>query len=151
MHNRGRILEFDLDDDDLDGVALSQLQSSRQDSRSGRRRGEQSMPLLVGLLDASTVRRSIDSPEYACSDPRIDLEELAAKRHAGGGLLDSVANMANSILGAGIIGVFYMDYWMTSMPDMRGQVSHMPYDKLVSSRGYYCWLCCAGSQTGRSG
>ncbi|KAI1796393.1 amino acid transporter [Ganoderma leucocontextum] len=104
---QSRETEFDLDDDDLDGVALSQLQSSRQDSRSGRRRGEQSMPLLVGLLDASAVRRSIDSPEDACSEPRIDLEELAAKRHAGGGLLDSVANMANSILGAGIIGLPY--------------------------------------------
>ncbi|KDQ21740.1 hypothetical protein BOTBODRAFT_98866 [Botryobasidium botryosum FD-172 SS1] len=34
----------------------------------------------------------------------IDLEELAAKRVAGGGMLDSIANMANSILGAGIIG-----------------------------------------------
>ncbi|EJF65063.1 AAAP amino acid permease [Dichomitus squalens] len=65
------------------------------------------MPLLVGLLDASAIRRSIDSPEDAYSEPRIDLEELAAKRLAGGGLLDSVANMANSILGAGIIGLPY--------------------------------------------
>jgi hypothetical protein len=31
----------------------------------------------------------------------IDLDELAAKRTAGGGLLDPIANMANSILGAG--------------------------------------------------
>lgn len=35
----------------------------------------------------------------------IDLEELAAKPSAGGGLIDSIANMANSILGAGIIGM----------------------------------------------
>lgn len=32
----------------------------------------------------------------------VDLDELAKKRTAGGGLLDSVANMANSILGAGV-------------------------------------------------
>ena len=34
-------------------------------------------------------------------DEHIDLEELAAKRTAGGGMLDSIAHMANSILGAG--------------------------------------------------
>ncbi|KAH9895034.1 AAAP amino acid permease [Cubamyces lactineus] len=66
------------------------------------------MPLLVGLLDASTVRRSMDSPESAyVAEARIDLDELAAKRVAGGNILDSVANMANSILGAGIIGLPY--------------------------------------------
>jgi sodium-coupled neutral amino acid transporter 11 len=31
----------------------------------------------------------------------MNLEELAKKRVAGGGMLDSIANMANSILGAG--------------------------------------------------
>ena len=31
----------------------------------------------------------------------VDLEELAKKRTAGGSLVDSVANMANAILGAG--------------------------------------------------
>jgi len=30
-----------------------------------------------------------------------DLDEIAAKRTAGGGMFDSIANMANSILGAG--------------------------------------------------
>ncbi len=98
-------IEFDLDTDELDSVALSQLQASTAHeptpTRSGRRGRDQSMPLLVGLLDASTVRRSVDSPEDGYSQSRIDLEELAAKRTAGGGLLDSVANMANSILGAG--------------------------------------------------
>ncbi|KAI0743899.1 amino acid transporter [Daedaleopsis nitida] len=106
---QSRETEFDLDSDDLDGIALSQLQTSRQERRprNGRNR-EQSMPLLVGLLDASTVRRSVDGgPEDGYSQPRIDLEELAAKRLAGGGMLDSVANMANSILGAGIIGLPY--------------------------------------------
>lgn len=62
------------------------------------------MPLLVGMLDASEVRRSLDIPmgvDYApeCSD--VDVEELVAKQGAGGGMLSSVANMANSILGAG--------------------------------------------------
>jgi len=31
----------------------------------------------------------------------VDLDELAAKQSSGGGLLNSVSNMANSILGAG--------------------------------------------------
>ena len=96
------LLEFDLDSDELDGIALSQLQTSRQErgGRSSRTR-EQSMPLLVGLIDASSVQRGADVPGEECYAPRVDLEELAAKRTAGGGLLDSVANMANSILGAG--------------------------------------------------
>ncbi|KAI0356291.1 amino acid transporter [Trametes cingulata] len=108
---QSRETEYEMDTDDLDGIALSQLEASQErTSRTGgrRSRGEQSMPLLVGLLDASSVRRSIDSPDTGyVLDPRIDLEELAAKRVAGGGLLDSVANMANSILGAGIIGLPY--------------------------------------------
>ncbi|KAF8441509.1 transmembrane amino acid transporter protein-domain-containing protein [Boletus edulis BED1] len=41
------------------------------------------------------------------SSIELDLSEVAAKQHAGGGMLDSVANMANSILGAGIIGLPY--------------------------------------------
>ncbi|TFK54228.1 AAAP amino acid permease [Heliocybe sulcata] len=67
------------------------------------------MPLLVGLLDASAVRSGLevaiplheDNLVGAVTNGQIDLEELAAKRNAGGGLLDSIANMANSILGAG--------------------------------------------------
>ena len=67
------------------------------------------MPLLVGLVDSAHARASLDGTGGGLSlrqngeveDAEIDLEELAAKRHAGGGLLDSVANMANSILGAG--------------------------------------------------
>ena len=68
------------------------------------------MPLLVGLLDSATARRSLDGSlrlehrgELSSEplDEEIDLEELAAKRTAGGGMLDSIANMANSILGAG--------------------------------------------------
>lgn len=68
------------------------------------------MPLLVGLLDTATARRSIDGtlqlehqgPAAVDTDiTDIDLDELAAKTTSGGGMLDSVANMANSILGAG--------------------------------------------------
>ena len=68
------------------------------------------MPLLVGLLDTATARRSLDGtlqlehqgPTAPVADiTDIDLDELAAKTNAGGGMLDSVANMANSILGAG--------------------------------------------------
>lgn len=65
------------------------------------------MPLLVGLFDTSHARgRSIDNSSVPLRDRNgaeinVDLEELAAKRTAGGGLLDSIANMANSILGAG--------------------------------------------------
>lgn len=57
------------------------------------------MPLLVGLMDSAAARRSADFGDG--DDIPLDLEDLAAKRTAGGGLLDSVANMANSILGAG--------------------------------------------------
>ncbi|KAF8274551.1 AAAP amino acid permease [Lactarius quietus] len=63
------------------------------------------MPLLVGLLDASAIRRSLDIPMgedgvSACAD--VDLDELAAKQSSGGGMMNSIANMANSILGAGL-------------------------------------------------
>lgn len=66
------------------------------------------MPLLVGLVD--TARRNpgnLDGTPLqamgASASPAedIDLEELSAKRISGGGMLNSVANMANSILGAG--------------------------------------------------
>lgn len=68
------------------------------------------MPLLVGLLDASSARRTLDTtiPMYEANDLEnggdslnVDLDELAAKQSSGGGLLNSVSNMANSILGAG--------------------------------------------------
>jgi len=62
------------------------------------------MPLLVGLLDASTVRRSLDIPMGVDGAPTysdVDLDALAAKQGRGGGMLNSIANMANSILGAG--------------------------------------------------
>lgn len=69
------------------------------------------MPLLVGLMDTAAVRRSMDGTLTlaqlngdANDESEVDLEELAAKRTAGGSMLDSIANMANSILGAGSFG-----------------------------------------------
>jgi solute carrier family 38 (sodium-coupled neutral amino acid transporter), member 11 len=67
------------------------------------------MPLLVGLLDASAVRRSLDIPLSEDGVPaysELDLDELVAKQSAGGGMLNSIANMANSILGAGTYSSF---------------------------------------------
>ncbi|KDN46202.1 hypothetical protein RSAG8_04429, partial [Rhizoctonia solani AG-8 WAC10335] len=85
------------------------------------------MPLLVGLADASEVRRNPDLPMHTFSNGQtgiamvngrvvfddddlaghVDLAELAARQHKGGNILDSMFNMANSILGAGIIGLPY--------------------------------------------
>lgn len=67
----------------------------------------QRMPLLVGLIDNSAVRRSLDGDIPLNGSLDDDLDEIARKRTAGGGMLDSVFNMANSILGAGIIGLPY--------------------------------------------
>ncbi|KAH7923402.1 hypothetical protein BV22DRAFT_1120845 [Leucogyrophana mollusca] len=66
-------------------------------------------------MDASAARRTPETTipmyeeGYQASGriENVDLHELAAKQWAGGGMLDSVANMANSILGAGIIGLPY--------------------------------------------
>ncbi|KAH8107930.1 amino acid transporter [Cristinia sonorae] len=109
-----REAEYELDSDDLDDEALAQLEAEQRTPRSGRRR-DQTMPLLVGLQDIASARRSVDGTlhleprgenGYSNSGDEVDLEDLAAKSSAGGGLLDSIANMANSILGAGIIGKF---------------------------------------------
>lgn len=64
------------------------------------------MPLLVGLVESSASRRSLDvsgvnGSAVVVGDDTLDLTEIAAKRTAGGNLFDSIANMANSILGAG--------------------------------------------------
>ena len=88
-------IEYELDSDDLDDDAVAQTNLQQR---------EQSMPLLVGLLDASAVRRSLDIPMGVDCAPEysdVDLEELVAKQKAGGGMMNSIANMANSILGAG--------------------------------------------------
>ncbi|KIM26967.1 hypothetical protein M408DRAFT_175835 [Serendipita vermifera MAFF 305830] len=69
------------------------------------------MPLFVGLLDSATQRapattHGISLGRHSLEDGDTNLEELAKQRTAGGGMIDSIANMANSILGAGIIGFF---------------------------------------------
>jgi len=100
-------VEFEQDSDDLDDETLRQLEHTTP-PRS-RRNGERSMPLLVGLVDSSASRRSFGSSTRLSSSNRHvvigedvpDLDEIAAKRTAGGGMFDSIANMANSILGAG--------------------------------------------------
>lgn len=91
--------EFELDSDVLDEESLAHVEGTTRGYR------EQAMPLLVGLVDSAS-RRSLDTglPLHQGNghmDEDPDLEELAAKRIAGGGMIDSVANMANSILGAG--------------------------------------------------
>lgn len=97
--------EFEQDSDDLDDETLRQLEHATPSH--SRRNGEQSMPLLVGLFDSSTSSgRSFDSTTRIPSSNRhsegvLDLNEIAAKMTAGGGMFDSIANMANSILGAG--------------------------------------------------
>jgi sodium-coupled neutral amino acid transporter 11 len=96
-------IEFELDSDELDDDTVAQTNFDRG-IRPGDPDREQSMPLLVGLLDASAVRRSLDIPMGVDCDPEgsdVDVEELVAKQGAGGGMLSSMANMANSILGAG--------------------------------------------------
>lgn len=69
------------------------------------------MPLLVGLLDTATHRAPATTHGISLArrddieegqDDHADIEELAKMRNQGGGLLDSIANMANSILGAGM-------------------------------------------------
>ncbi|CAE6449029.1 unnamed protein product [Rhizoctonia solani] len=113
---QSREAEFELDSDVLDpGDEVASIPASQR------------MPLLVGLADASEVRRNPDLPLHTFSngqtgtamvngrvvfdddDPvgRVDLAELAAQQHKGGNMLDSMFNMANSILGAGIIGLPY--------------------------------------------
>ena len=64
---------------------------------------DQSMPLLVGLYETSASRRNLEGTHVheLQGEGDYDLEQVAAKREAGGSILDSIANMANSILGAG--------------------------------------------------
>jgi sodium-coupled neutral amino acid transporter 11 len=104
------ILEFEQDTDELDeSNDLEDVQV-----RVPRGYTDSTMPLLVGLFDSSASRGRVDAsvplrrtngePETQQTD--VDLEELAAKRIAGGGIFDSIANMANSILGAGEFSFF---------------------------------------------
>ncbi|KAG2119523.1 amino acid transporter [Suillus discolor] len=111
---QSREAEYELDSDDFDDASLADIQREQRHSRGAPRR-ERTMPLLVGLMDASAARRTPDTviPMYETDSMdngalrNVDLDDLAEKQWSGGGLLNSVANMANSILGAGIIGLPY--------------------------------------------
>lgn len=111
---QSREAEYELDSDDFDDASLADIQREQRHSRGAPRR-ERTMPLLVGLMDASAARRTPDTviPMYETDSMEngalrnVDLDDLAEKQWSGGGLLNSVANMANSILGAGIIGLPY--------------------------------------------
>lgn len=68
------------------------------------------MPAMVGLMHSS--RSSTDIPLASIDDEQgvdgtdgILPEVLKAYTRGTGGMLESIANMANSILGAGIIGM----------------------------------------------
>ncbi|KAG2059015.1 hypothetical protein BDR06DRAFT_1071638 [Suillus hirtellus] len=106
---QSREAEYELDSDDFDDASLADIQREQRHSRGAPRR-ERTMPLLVGLMDASAARRTPDTviPMYETDSMEngelgnVDLDDLAKKQWSGGGLLNSVANMANSILGAGL-------------------------------------------------
>lgn len=95
--------EFEADTDELDDSELVRIRPV-----STRLRDDRRMPLLVGLVETSAVRRSVDASiplyngngNHSQGEP-IDIDEVAAQRIAGGNMVDSIANMANSILGAG--------------------------------------------------
>ena len=98
------LAEYEMDEDDLDESALAQL--SVGTGLGHVERSGQTMPLLVGLLDTANLRspattRGISMENREHGGEEVDLEELARKRTAGGSIIDSVANMANAILGAG--------------------------------------------------
>jgi len=98
------IIEFELDSDELDDPQDLERHIPHSDN-------DQRMPLLLGLFDSSASQRSLDTSiqmrtgngsSVIVGEDTINLDELAAKQTAGGGLIDSIANMANSILGAGV-------------------------------------------------
>ncbi|GAA5821852.1 hypothetical protein JCM10212_007043 [Sporobolomyces blumeae] len=91
-----REVEFDLDPDDLDA---SDFDSSNA-------------PLMEGLLHHPRAKRG--SIDLRGEDRRLKDLERDAEEHEppdwltrGGGVLAGIANMSNSILGAGIIGLPY--------------------------------------------
>jgi len=65
------------------------------------------MPPLLGLMHSS--RRSADIPlhhitQLSSNGLASDAVDISKEPAGTGGMVESVANMANSILGAGIIG-----------------------------------------------
>ncbi|KAJ7193185.1 transmembrane amino acid transporter protein-domain-containing protein [Mycena haematopus] len=100
-----RETEFEQDTDELDEDELDDVQV-----RVPRGYTDRTMPLIVGLFDSSTSRGSrgdlaipllrTNGSQEVSQQTEVDLEELAARRIAGGNLFDSIANMTNSVLGA---------------------------------------------------
>lgn len=96
------------------------------------------MPLLVGLFDTSASRRSLDSfplgrrngNTVIIGEETLDLDELAAKRTAGGGMLDSIANMANSILGAGTSSLLFNVRLLADMPTIHRYYWYVPLNSI---------------------
>lgn len=114
---QSREAEFELDSDDFEESTLEDSGSDRARSTSPRprRSRQRPVPLITGFMDSQRTQGALDTiiPMYEAAAREesltspIDIEEMAAKQRAGGNMFDSVANMANSILGAGIIGLPY--------------------------------------------
>ncbi|KAL4080369.1 transmembrane amino acid transporter protein-domain-containing protein [Scleroderma yunnanense] len=109
---QSREAEFELDSDNFEESSPAHSGHDRDRPsplRSERERGRR-IPLLAGFMDSLASRRTPENiiPMYepitqeAVPECHVDLEEVAAKQWTGGGMFDSVANMANSILGAGL-------------------------------------------------
>lgn len=126
--------EFDMDSDELDDQ--EQLATS-DTSRSGE--GSE-MPLLVGLLHSAS-RRSTDIPLAPMNGTlgahhSQETLELIKNTEGSGGMLESIVNMANSILGAGIIGMCIpLLQGSPSSAECIAQACHMPFARLDSSLG----------------
>jgi hypothetical protein len=85
--------EFDLDTDDIETPRAVEPVS----------RHERDIPVLVGLFQESS-RRSLDISLHALrgdEDQDALEQETPIRKAPGGGMIESIANMANSILGAG--------------------------------------------------
>lgn len=108
------VLEFDLDSEDLEDGTYVPTVPDQEDQR---------MPLLVGLLDSTRVQRSQDgsmlltSSDQSRDEVDEELEGIVAKGKHGGGMFDSIANMANSILGAGRCTLNLT--WNVCLPDIQ--------------------------------
>ena len=94
--------EFDLDSDELDDADHSII--SQFHLEGSERHGDQRMPLLIGLADSArrpSNEGSFDRPGILSSGVDLEFDPSPSGKASGGNMVDSVANMANSILGAG--------------------------------------------------
>ncbi|KAF8332651.1 transmembrane amino acid transporter protein-domain-containing protein [Cantharellus anzutake] len=96
---QSREAEFDLDTDEIEDPRMVVPDPVRN----------QDMPLLMGLVQSS-ARLSTEIPLHTFNGQANQCEEAEntqIKIGKTGGMLESIANMANAILGAGIIGLPY--------------------------------------------